>query len=136
MTNVLKVAIVVSIIAISTGCQRKISGGNDLEHATVVSSSEFKEALQQQHFFLWIGCDEEYHYCVAEDGFYRLKDDQGLFPPERRRFMERWKPGAEGFGKSGTPYRLNGDHIEPPPAGYKTSEAINRHLGWKISKVE
>ncbi len=135
MTNVLKVAIVVSIIAISTGCQQKISGGSDLEHATVVSSSEFKEAVQQ-HFFLLIGCDETYHYCVAEDGFYRLKDDQGLFPPEARRFLERWKPGEEGFGTGGFAYRLNGDHLERPPAGYKTSEAIGRHLGWKISKVE
>ncbi|WP_417377503.1 hypothetical protein [Gimesia maris] len=134
MTHVLKLAIVVSVIAISTGCQRKISGGSDLEHATSVTSSEFKEALQQQPVVFWIGFDDDSQYCIAEDGFYKIMNDPEFLPRKRN---ARWaRRGEEGFGEIGVFYRLNGDHLERASPTPEILEALKHYRGEKFAKTK
>lgn len=92
-TRCVTFAAAMSIVFYSNGCSGKISPGADLEHAALVTFSQFKEEIESEpgflwrgsdkkyHFkdepggdagFLWLGSDKNYHYFQAKKGFYRL----------------------------------------------------------------
>lgn len=63
----------VLILAVGpVGCNRTVSAGLDIEHATKVSFPEFKEATHGENKFLYLGSDKDYHYFKTQKGFYRL----------------------------------------------------------------
>ena len=62
----------IALVTATTGCNKDISAGADLEHATQVTFDELKEVTQGQRYFFWIGSDKDFHYFETHEGFYRL----------------------------------------------------------------
>lgn len=89
----------VSILVLVTlvGCKGR-SPGADLQHATLVTFAELKEATKEEAEFWWCGSDKKHHYFQTKNGFYRLSSQfkmpslQFIIDKQLAREME---PGAE-----------------------------------------
>ena len=111
-------------VAIGTGtngCKTNISPSPDVEHATLVTFSQLKEATQEEAFFDWVGCDRKFHYFKTQNGYYRLSTSfdipslHGSSSVTIEGFIENeFKPGSRGRSVciDGESIRTKG-HLDP-----------------------
>lgn len=91
--------LLVLAITLSIGCGKAVSGGTDVEHATIVSVSQLQEATRDETSFWWIGTDKEFHYFEAKSGFYRVSTEFEMpqFANRIKAMLDRnAKPGSMG----------------------------------------
>ena len=75
--NLIRVLFVSSLVAIVlsiSGCSQgnNIVGGDDPEHAPEVTLSQLKEQTKVEEHFMWVGCDDKFHYFEFQKKFYRM----------------------------------------------------------------
>ncbi len=75
MIRILYISLFVALVTATIGCNRNVSGGVVLEHATQVTFAQLKEATQGEGSFKWVGSKDGFHYFRTQKGFYRLSMD-------------------------------------------------------------
>src|SRR6056297_1145095 len=109
------------------GCDRSVTAGPDMEHATTVSFEQFRKATAEEEKFFWLGSDTEFHYFETSEGFYRISS--GLEMPQlQNRIDLQWPPGTTKWT-----VRIDGDTIggwssrlQKPKDGAGTDRKVTR----------